>query len=379
VELTINKPHGAEILPTLKLKVLGAGSIGNHLSNAARRLGWDADLVDIDPAALERARKEIYPARYGKWDEAIGLYPADRAPKGGYDLILIGTPPDSHIGLAMAALDEGARAVLVEKPVCTPDLRGADELVKKARAKGCRLFVGYDHVVGAAAERFCALIDENRIGRVQTLDVEFREHWGGIFAAHPWLSGPSDSYLGFWRRGGGAAGEHSHAFNLWQHFAHRLGKGRVRRVTATLDYVEEAGAVYDRLCLANLETDGGLIGRVVQDVVTRPVRKGARVQGADGFIEWVCGYEPGKDAVIYLGKDGKIVMETFTKTRPDDFILELRHVAAAMNSDSGASPLAIERGLDTMMVVAASHHSAQAGKSVEIDWAKGYLVDALDV
>ncbi len=30
-------------------------------------------------------------------------------------------------------------------------------------------------------------------------------------AAHPWLAGPQDSYLGFWRRGGGASGEHSHA------------------------------------------------------------------------------------------------------------------------------------------------------------------------
>ena len=122
------------------------------------------------------------------------------------------------------------------------DLDGADELIAKAKAKDCRLFVGYDHVVGAAAERFCALIDEGTTGNVQTLDVEFREHWGGIFAAHPWLGGPSDTYLGFWRRGGGAAGEHSHAFNLWQHFAHRLGQGRVSRVTANLDYVEENGA-----------------------------------------------------------------------------------------------------------------------------------------
>ena len=37
----------------MKIKVLGAGSIGNHLSNAARGLGWAVDLVDIDPAALK--------------------------------------------------------------------------------------------------------------------------------------------------------------------------------------------------------------------------------------------------------------------------------------------------------------------------------------
>ena len=39
----------------------------------------------------------------------------------------------------------------------------------KANAKNCRLFVGYDHVVGAAVERFCALIDEGRAGEVADL------------------------------------------------------------------------------------------------------------------------------------------------------------------------------------------------------------------
>jgi predicted dehydrogenase len=359
----------------MRIKMLGAGSIGNHLSHAARRLGWSVDLIDIDPVALKRARDEIYPARYGSWDERIGLFTLDEAPKGGYDIILVGTPPDSHMALALAALDEDPRAILIEKPVCTPDLDSADALL--AKAKGCRLFVGYDHVVGAAAERFCQLIDEGNAGEVQTLDVEFREHWGGIFAAHPWLNGPADSYVGFWRRGGGAACEHSHAFNLWQHFAHRLGGGRVSRVTATLDYVEGNGVAYDRLCLANLETKAGLMGRVVQDVVTRPVRKWARLQGSEGFIEWLCGYEPGKDAVRYQGKDGEVAIETFAKTRPDDFILELRHIAAATNGEASESPLAIERGLETMMVVAASHRSAQERKTIEIDWSKGYSPQSL--
>ena len=78
------------------------------------------------------------------------------------------------------------------------------------------------------------------------------------------------------------------------------------RVTANLDYVEEDGVNYDRLCLANLETEHGLMGRVVQDVVTRPVRKWARLQGKNGALEWICGIEPGKDAVKYPGPDGEV-------------------------------------------------------------------------
>ena len=86
---------------------------------------------------------------------------------------------------------------------------------------GTLVFVGYDHVVGKGAQE--TFHTTQQLKNIETIDVEFREHWGGIFAAHPWLSGPQDSYLGFWNRGGGASGEHSHAINLWQFFSLGLG------------------------------------------------------------------------------------------------------------------------------------------------------------
>ncbi len=43
------------------VKILGAGSIGNHLANASRRLGWQVTLCDMDPAALQRTKEDIYP------------------------------------------------------------------------------------------------------------------------------------------------------------------------------------------------------------------------------------------------------------------------------------------------------------------------------
>jgi len=63
------------------VKILGAGSIGNHLANASRRLGWSVTLCDLDSAALQRTREQIYPARYGQWDESIRLCTAAEAPR----------------------------------------------------------------------------------------------------------------------------------------------------------------------------------------------------------------------------------------------------------------------------------------------------------
>jgi predicted dehydrogenase len=359
-----------------KVKIIGAGSIGNHLANASRTIGWSVDLCDIDPAALTRTKEEIYPGRYKSWDDGIRLFLSREAPQGGYDFIFIGTPPDRHVKLALAALEERPRAILIEKPICTPDLDGAQNLFERSRELGIAAFAGYDHVVGQAAVHAAHIARSGDLGDVESLDVEFREHWGGILRAHPWLKGPADTYLGYWRRGGGAAGEHSHAANLWQHYARQVGKGRVTEVTATLDYVRDGTADYDRLCLLNLVTEAGLVGRVVQDVVTQPPRKMARVQGTDGFVEWHCGFEPGVDAVMTGTAQGEKLRELFKKTRPDDFIHELRHIEASLAAPD-TSPISLERGLDTMMVVAAAHESAVQKRTIMIDHAHGYTRMAL--
>ena len=360
-----------------RIKIYGAGSIGNHLANASRRMGWEVTVCDVSTAALERMRTQIYPSRYGRWDDSIRLFLNQDAPTGGFDHIFIGTPPEAHLPLALRALDESPRAVIVEKPVCPPALEHAQELWERSRDIDTRLYVGYDHVVGKATQQAEERITSGEFGEIQTLDVEFREHWGGIFAAHPWLSGPADSYLGFWERGGGASGEHSHALNLWQHFAHVIGAGRVVEVDARLRYVADGRAWYDDLCLANLSTERGLVGRVVQDVVTKPHRKRARIQGTEGAIEWICNYDAYGDAIRLLRPGTADEVIPLPKKRPDDFIRELEHIEADLRRPASGSGIRLERGLDTMLAVAACHRSEQHGRRVRLDYDQGYTLECL--
>lgn len=358
-----------------RVKIFGAGSIGNHLAHASRQLGWDVVVCDVNTSALDRMKNEIYPTRYGAWDKGIQLFLNADAPKGDFDLILIGTPPEYHLPLGMAALDEKPKALLLEKPLATPSLAGCLEFWEKSKAGQTKVFVGYTHVVGKSMQKMESLIQTGQLGKILTLDVEFREHWEGIFKAHPWLSGPQDTYLGYWQKGGGASGEHSHAMNLWQHLAHVLGFGRVSEVSATLTYVNEGRAQYDNLCLLQLQTEKGLTGRVVQDVVTRPSRKMARIQGSLGAIEWWANYDAHGDAILVF--EGSTLKETIpvSKKRPDDFIEELRHVDQHLNQKS--SPLMLERGMDTMLLLEAVHQSAREKKSVNIHYEKIYRQEAL--
>ncbi|WP_413682944.1 Gfo/Idh/MocA family protein [Prochlorococcus sp. MIT 1011] len=361
---------------SLKIKIYGAGSIGNHLANASRRLNWEVDICDIDTNALSRTKEHIYPSRYNVWDKEIGLYLNDSAPKKDYDLIIIGTPPDVRNKLALQSLKEKPKAILIEKPAGTPDLKGLKEIFKISKKEKIKVFIGYDHVVGKSVEFINNLIDSNLLGNIETLDVEFRENWSGIFKAHPWLEGPSDSYLGFWERGGGACSEHSHALNLWQHFAHKLGGGKVKEVNANLEYVTNNNLNYDKIALVNLKTENGLLGRVVQDVVTIPTIKKARIQGDLGYINWICNSSKGADEVSYGENHGSVNEEIFNKSRPDDFIAELTHINNQLSNTEDSS-ISIEKGFDTMLLIAACHKSALEKRSVNINYNSGYIYEAL--
>ncbi len=359
------------------IKIIGAGSIGNHLANAARSHGWAVTLTDNDAAALERARTSIYPSRYGAWDDAIILKDSRAAMDDPADVVFIGTPPDSHIGLANAVLDKMTpRALVIEKPLAGPGLAGCAELHARVTKAGIFAAVGYNHTLGQNTLSAETALKTGVIGPVATISARTREHWGGIFKAHPWLPGPAASYLGFSSRGGGSAGEHSHGINIWQHFANIIGAGRVAEVSAMLDMVEDGGVSYDRLCYITLRTEHGLVGDVIQDVVTAPAEKSCRIQGRDGFVDWRVNHKPGHDAVI--AGNGEASTETlFAKTRADDFKAEIAHLQDVLLGKVQNSPVALECGLDTLMVIAAAFRSHQSGRRVRIDWQKGYTPEAL--
>lgn len=335
------------------VKIYGAGSIGNHLAQACRRKGWKVYMVDNDQTALDRMRNDIYPSRYGKWDEYINLFASGEEPFGIFDVVFVGTPPDVRLDIAFDVLERDKPKVLqLEKPPCPPsDLGRLKELAARAKKSGVTCVVGYNHAVSKSIKYVKSLLEQEVIGEVLTIDVEFREHWSGIFSAHPWLKSPSDSYLGFTKRGGGALGEHSHAIHLWLYLARVSGIGSVIDVNA-FSYIRPA-ARYDELSAINLYTSFGKVGRVVQDVIAKPPVKRARLQGENGYIEWHC--ESGKDTVTWRG-EGEEDTKVFSKTRPDDFYEEILHIEEILKkkidgNEDNIDPLSLSLGIEVVEIM----------------------------
>ncbi len=363
-----------------KALIYGAGSIGNHLAHACRSKAWDVLMCDSDPEALQRTRDTIYPTRYGQWDSGIRLSEVNAIPHEDFEVVIIGTPPDTHLDLAVQILENNPPEVLlIEKPLCTPSLEGMRKIVELQKATGSFVAVGYNHTLAENSRRAAGILEQNTIGNPITISARFREHWGGIFGAHPWLRGPQDTYLGFFERGGGASGEHSHAINIWQHFAHCIGAGRIIEVSATMDMVADGSVTYDRICLMSVKTESGLVGDIAQDVVTEPAQKAARIQGTKGFVEWFVNIDGGHDAVRYWGGKGEAREERIQKSRPDDFKGEIDHLEGILRGkDRTGSAISLERGLDTMLVIAAAHVSHQRKRPVRINYDQRYSLESIE-
>jgi len=362
----------------VKVRIYGAGSIGNHLAYACRNKGWDVVIYDIDPQALERTKNDIYPTRYGVWDEEIQLKTTNETDTEPFDLAIIGTPPENHIPIGLDILSKSdPKVILIEKPLCPPSLEGCIELQKMASSRGIDVLVGYNHTLTQNTKKAEAFLQQHNIGECQTISARFREHWGGIFGAHPWLSGPEESYLGFSKRGGGASGEHSHAINIWQHFSHLLDMGRIIEVSAMLNQVQNESVSYDNICQLHVRTEKGLAGVIVQDVITEPAQKSLRVQGSEGFLEWCVNWDEDHDALRYQVKNSEIQELLFEKSRPDDFQGEIDHIENILKGEKLQSSISLERGLDTMMVIAAVHKSNAEKRTVLIDYDRGVTPDAI--
>ena len=343
----------------MKVKIIGAGSAGIHLTQACRRMGWAVWIFDKDPKAFERLYG-IYSGRYGKWDDAIHVFKSTVNSGPFADIIMIATPPDVRMRLAIDAIKEKPKLLHLEKPLCTPDLKGVAEFETEMKNHPDTIVtVGYNHAVSKSIIRVIDLLQDKVIGEALTIDVEFREHWKGIFAAHPWLSGPHDNYLGFWARGGGAGGEHSHALHLWLTLARRAwGKrGTVSNVVSKLEMVSDIFNEYDKQARFLIEVEGRNVGGVVQDVITSPPRKWARIQGTEGFIEWYVNGDPTGDLVMYE-TEYKNAVEIFPKKRQDDFFCEIQHYAILLDGEKHCkSLLDYKYGREVMEILNKAYYS----------------------
>lgn len=158
---------------SLRLLVIGCGSIGQRHTGNLRQLGIEEILV-YDP---DQGRAEGLAYKYGvkacaRLDDAYAAAP---------NVVLVCAPTSLHLPLAREAILHGCD-VFVEKPL-SHTLEGVDELITLGRELGHVLMVGYNLRFNVCARQIKAWLDEGRIGHVASA----RLHVGSYLPwRHPW-------------------------------------------------------------------------------------------------------------------------------------------------------------------------------------------------
>ncbi len=330
----------------VKGKIVGAGSIGNHLCYAARNQGWDITVTDIDQKALNRMQSEIYPSRYGAWDVDIQMLTSETEKINfedcSYDIIFICTPPDSHLNVALEQLIKyEPKYLFIEKPISNPNsFIGLEKLKLQADKVGTRILVGYNHRLTPNTRYLVQKIQNNSFGQIKFLRSNFRENWDGILKAHPWVSGLESTYLGKTSSGGGALFEHSHGLDLFLYFSKICNLDLPKISSYSMSRFKNNQLDYDENSICIFEFSNNILGIVEQNVFTHPGVKMLEIEFEDLSVKWFTNSI--NAGVEIIGHDGKVLDSlVYDKKRSDDFQPQIQHIDNLFLGSEIYSPIAI--------------------------------------
>jgi predicted dehydrogenase len=160
----------------LRVVLVGCGRAAENHIRAIQRLS-SASVVavcDVEPLMAEQLA-----VRYGvrkQYSDVDAMLEAERP-----DVVHIATPPQSHLPLAMAALDAGCH-VFVEKPLtlCHAD---SQKLVTHAISRNRKLTIGYGYYFDPIARTMRNLIAEGLLGDAVHVESFFGYVLSGPFGS----------------------------------------------------------------------------------------------------------------------------------------------------------------------------------------------------
>jgi UDP-N-acetylglucosamine 3-dehydrogenase len=150
---------------TLNLALLGCGAVARRHARTLARFGSE---VRCFYASRDPARAAEFSARHGGVG-SFGSYAAALEDRR-VDAVLVGTPPDTHLDLALRALARG-KDVIVEKPAL---LRSQDFPVLRAAevSSGCRVLVAENYCYKPLARVLRDIVASGVLGEIRFLHLD---------------------------------------------------------------------------------------------------------------------------------------------------------------------------------------------------------------
>ena len=334
----------------MKIKIIGSGSAGNHIAFAFKNFASKIIMTDISKEALLRAKKKIYINRYKKWDQNIKqiIEGSKKEINEFYDVIIISTPPKSHINLLKYNVKK-SNIFLIEKPICDPNKSSLALLKKIINNNKKKIFLcGYNHRLFPSTIKLKEIF-KNHKKKFNYMSVNFKEGTEGFLKAHNWLKSLNDSYLSNWKEGGGALCEHSHALNLAQYLIDDKANN-LKLFNKNIEFSVNKNT-YDKnsKLFFNFKKKPIIIN---QNFETTPTEKKITITGNHYYLELQYNYKNNDDKILYYNfKKNKKKIFLFKKERKDDFLYEAKFLCKIFEKKTSSSTLNAKHGVDTMSLL----------------------------
>ena len=331
----------------MKIKIIGAGSAGNHMAHALTTIKEINKIVvtDVSKEALSRSKNQIYLKRYKKWNDKLFLEIEKKNLKENnfYDAIIISSPPKFHKDNIINNIDK-TDVFLIEKPLCLPftkEITFFKNLKKKYKNK--IFMTGYNHRLFPSTQYLKKIIQNKKI---QYCKVSFKENIGGFLKAHTWMKSINESYLSKTKFGGGSLCEHSHALNLVQFV---LNDKKIKIIDKSYKFNKDKKNYHDLYFGGRLKIND-TICEFEQNFETLPIEKKISVKTKNNIVELIYNYKENNDLII-VNNFKKIKKYYFNKSRRDDFIYEANYLYKIITKRIKKNVLEISNGISTMETI----------------------------
>lgn len=351
----------------MRIALVGLGNAGFTLHLPALAGIGSANIVgacDLDAGRRDRAQSRFGVPAFDQFEAMIQ--------KTRPEVVVIGTPPATHLDYCLKSLAAGAH-VICEKPFVSSVLE-ADQVIAAARAAGRRVALNHEF---REMPIFRALREQ--IGRPEVGELVFAQVWQ-LMDLPPWMEpGWRGQML---QRTLYEAGVHLVDFLI------ALFGERPAAVSATTSTCGVREGETDAVALVTLEFSRRRLAQVVQDRLCKGETQyfEVRAEGTHASLRASFGGRARVSAGLYrstrpharleYGVSGIAWREvgarrTLLARNPrDPGMVATRYVfekTLAAFAQGGEAPASAEAGRDVLHVVAACYHSAATGRRVTMD------------
>lgn len=354
---------------SFRVAVVGLGNAGYTLHLPALAGIPDVTVVGAcDPAAERRDRA------FGRFHVPVFATFDEMVSKTAPDVVVIGTPPDSHADYCLRSFAAGAH-VICEKPFVS-SLEEADRVIAAAASAGRRIALNHEF---REMPIFRAIRDEAARANKANEQVAFAQVWQ-LMDLPPWAE-PG------WRGQMLQRTLYEAGVHLVDFLMALFGEKPVA-VSATTSTCGVREGETDAVALATLEFSRGRLAQIVQNRLckgetqyfeVRAELPSASLRASFGGRARVSAglHRSTKPHVRFdYGVSGMAWRETgnqrtlLARNPKDPGMIATRYIfekSLAAFRDGGAPPASAEDGRDVLEVIAACYHSAAAGCRVSLD------------